>query len=95
VHTCFLDAIEALDGGPERDALEGLRALWAVWRIHEDVGWFLENGYFEPQKARALRKLLDRQCADVREGAVALVDAFGIPDEMLGPIAFEGYAAGG
>jgi len=92
VHTCFVEAIDALDDGPEREALEGLRALWAVWRLHEDVGWFLENDYFEAAKARALRKLLDRRCAATRADAVALVDAFGIPDEMLGPIAFEGYA---
>lgn len=91
VHACFRAGVEALDAGPERDALESLRALWAVWRLHSDVGWFLENDYLEASKARALRKLFSRRCAAVRTDAVALVDAFGVPDEMLGPIAFEGY----
>ncbi len=72
-------------------ALESLRALWGVWRLREDVGWFLENDYISPKKARAIRKAFGDQCAAVREHAVALVNAFGVPDEALGPIAFEGY----
>lgn len=91
VHACFRAAVDAQPAGPERDALESLRALWAVWRLHDDVGWYLENDYLEASKARALRKLLGRRCAVVRRDAVALVDGFGIPDAMLGPIAFEGY----
>ncbi len=72
-------------------ALESLRALWGVWRLREDVGWFLENDYVSPKKARAIRKTFGDQCAAVRKHAVALVNAFGVPNEALGPIAFEGY----
>lgn len=92
VHDRFAAAIASMSKSPERDALEATRALWAVWRLHDDIGWFLENDCVEPGKARAIRKLLGRQCARVREMAIPLVDAFGIPDEMLGPIAFEQYA---
>lgn len=92
VHACFLEAIEAQPDGPEKDALESLRALWSIWRLHTDVGWYLENDYLDGRKARALRKLFGRQCAAVRAHAVALVNAFGVPDPMLGPIAFENYA---
>ncbi|MFW6049636.1 MAG: acyl-CoA dehydrogenase [Myxococcota bacterium] len=63
--------------------------LYALHRIEADMAWFLENGYFEPPKARAVRKLVDQLCADVRLEAVALVDAFRIPPTCLGaPIAF-------
>jgi len=92
VHACFADAVEAMAEGPEREALEQVRALWAVWRLHEDIGWFLENDHVETRKARALRRLLSRQCARVRAMAIPLVDAFGVPDAMLGPVAFEQYA---
>ena len=63
--------------------------LWALWRIEQDRGWFLENGYLEGGKAKAIRALVNRLLAEVRPDALALVDAFGIPDNCLAaPIAF-------
>lgn len=92
VHAAFARAVEARPDGPERDVLERLRCLYAVWRLHEDASWFLENGYVESVKARALRKLFEDLCGELRPEAVGLVDAFGIPLEILGaPIAEEGY----
>lgn len=75
-----------------RPPLERLRALHALHLLHRDAAWFLEDGYFAPAKARALRKLVDRVCAEVRPEAVALVDAFGIPEDVVdAPIAGEYY----
>ena len=51
-------------------------------------GWYLENGVMSGVKSKALTRLVTRLCAEVSENAVALVDAFGIPDECLAaPIA--------
>ncbi len=62
--------------------------LYALWRIELDRGWFLEQGYLEPPKAKAIRKLVNRLCRELRGQAVPLVEAFGIPPELLGaPIA--------
>ena len=91
VHDCFAKAVAASEG-EERVALERMRALYAVSEIHRDVSWFLETEYVAPRKARALRKLKASLCAEVAPDAVAYVNAFGIPDAMLGPIAFENYA---
>jgi acyl-CoA oxidase len=71
-----------------RRALEPLAALFALSRLEADAGWFLEKGYFEGGKSRAIRAQVNRLCADVRPHAVAYVDAFGIPDALLAPIAF-------
>ena len=93
VHGAFARAIEKMDAGAERDAMELMRCLYAVWRLYEGSSWFLENGYIEPMKARALRKLFAQLCNEVRPLAIPLTDAFGIPDEVLAaPIAFDGYA---
>ncbi len=49
-----------------------------------------QHGYIEGSKAKAIRKLVNRLCGEVREQAVPLVSAFGIPDELLAaPIALE------
>lgn len=77
-----------LAGTPEAAALEPLAQLHALYVIESDRGWFLEQGYIEPVKAKAIRRQVNRLCAEIRPHAAALVDAFGIPDELLAaPIA--------
>lgn len=71
-----------------------LYELYALWRLEADKGWFLESGYFEAPKTRAIRNRVNRLCAELRPDAVPLVDAFGIPDIVLAaPIAF-GFGTG-
>lgn len=83
-----LDAVESCDDAALRPILEKLAALFALSRIEDDRGWFLENGYIEGAKAKAIRNAVNALCAELRPDAVALVDAFGIPDEVLAaPIA--------
>jgi len=88
VYERFREGIARLEEGPEKDALETLAALYALWHIERDRGWFLESGYIEGRKARAIRALVNQLCGEVRPIAVDLVDAFAIPDEALAaPIA--------
>ena len=69
-------------------ALGNLVDLYALAQIERDRGWFLEHGYIENGKSKAIRKLVNQLCREVREQAVPLVDAFGISDELLAaPIA--------
>ena len=72
-----------------RRRVDLLCTLFAVSHLVRHDGWYLAAGYFEGSKAKALRALEAALCAEVRPDAVALVDAFGIPDEVLAaPIAF-------
>jgi len=88
----FAAAVESCDDPRARVALQAAYNLDAVGRLARDIGWFLENRYIEPVKARAIRKLNVELCAELRVHALPLVDAFGIPDVCLAaPIAFEGY----
>ncbi len=83
----------AVDGcsNPELSKILGtLCDLFALSRIELDRGWFQEHGYIEGSKAKAIRKLVNRLCGEVRDQAVPLVSAFGIPDKLLAaPIALE------
>jgi acyl-CoA oxidase len=70
-------------------ALARLCDLYALSTLEARAGWFLEDGYFDPPKARAIRKLVPALCREIAPSARALVDAFGIPDACLAaPIAF-------
>ncbi len=79
----FVAGIQNCDDAGLRQVLSPLRSLYALWRIDEDSGWFLGQGYIEPSKAKAIRKQISELCAEVRLHALSLVDAFGIPDELL------------
>lgn len=58
-------------------------ALFALSRIEADRGWFLESGYLEAQKSKAIREQVDALCREISECAEHLVDAFGIPEPLL------------
>ena len=83
----FVAAIETADSSIA-PILERLCDLFALSRLREDRGFFLEQGYFEPPKAKAISKLVERLSAELRQQARPLVDAFGIPEDLLdAPIA--------
>jgi acyl-CoA oxidase len=63
--------------------LSKLCALFALSQIEKNKGWYLENGYMEGVKTKAIRKLVNQLCWDIRQEAVPLVDAFDIPDSCL------------
>jgi len=83
----FAAAVEAA-GGEEAKHLEKLASLYGIQTVFDDIGWFLEQGYIAPNKARAIRTELNELCEETREQALHYVDAFQIPDQLLAaPIA--------
>lgn len=82
----FNDALARCGRDDLRTRLVRLRDLFALSDIHDDSGWFQQAGYLEGSKARAVRDQVGALCAELRPDAVALVDAFSIPDACLGPI---------
>lgn len=69
-------------------ALTKLCQLFALSQIEKNRGWYLESGYMEAGKTKAIRKLVSQLCWDIRQEAVPLVDAFKIPEVCLSaPIA--------
>jgi len=84
----FAAAIEACEDPSLVKVLDTLCDLYALHRIEADRGWFLEHNYIEGSKAKAIRDLVNRLCAEVRTQALPLVESFGIPDAILAaPIA--------
>ncbi len=94
VEQLMVDAsLERVDGlkaseGPVAELLEKTILLYALHTIESHRGWYLESDYISGQKSKAIRKLVDTLCAELRPEVGALVDGFGIPDRLLGaPIA--------
>lgn len=80
----FDQKIESTPQGPEKDALVKMCNLYALSVIEEHKGWFLESDYMDGSKTKAIRRLVTKLCAEIRPDALSYVDAFGIPDELLG-----------
>jgi acyl-CoA oxidase len=84
----FIIQIEHTKDAGCKAVLKRLCDLFALSMIDQNKGWYLEQGYMEGVKTKAIRKLVNQLCWDVRQEAVPLVNAFGIPDTCLSaPIA--------
>ena len=84
----FVAQIDRTEDESCRQILRKLCQVYALSEIENNKGWYLENGYMEGVKTKAIRKTLDQMCWELRQDAVPLVDAFDIPDNCLAaPIA--------
>ena len=65
------------------EQLEPLRCLFALSTVERRRAWYLEEGYLDPPKTKAIRRQVTKLCAEVRPQAVPLVDAFAVPSACL------------
>jgi len=84
----FLAEIERCEDTATKKTLKMICDLYALHTIEENKGWYLEQGCMSGGKTRAIRRLVDKLCKEMRNDALCLVEAFGIPDDCLAaPIA--------
>lgn len=84
----FLEGINRVEDQQCKDTLTKLAQLFALSQIEKNKGWYLEHDYMTGTKTKAIRKIINQLCWEVRQDAVALVNAFNIPDSCLSaPIA--------
>ncbi len=80
----FVAAIETVEDEDLRVALSGLCDLYALENIEADKGFFQEHGRLSGPRCKHTTREVNRLCNEVRGYAGPLVDAFGIPDGVLG-----------
>jgi acyl-CoA oxidase len=80
----FQAAVARAPEGSAREVLGRLCALYALWHVEQDRAWFLEQNVFESGVAKAVRTEVNTLLGLLRPHALDLVDAFGIPDAVLG-----------
>lgn len=82
----FYAQIENVTYPALKEVLTRLYNLFALNKLEENKGWYLEQGYMDGVKTKAIRKLVSQLCWEIRQDAVPLVDAFNIPENCLGAI---------
>jgi acyl-CoA oxidase len=79
----FADKVAAMSDGENKTALQLLCDLFALSAIEADRAWFMEHGRFSNARSKAVTRTVNELCRRVRPLAEPLVDAFGVPPEML------------
>ncbi len=79
----FVAKTAALPDGDLKVALNLLCDLHALSTIEADRAWFMEHGRLSSTRSKAISREVGSLCRKVRPLAVDLVDAFGVPEEML------------
>jgi acyl-CoA oxidase len=95
IHTVTLEAfcraVEACTDESVREVLSLVCDLFALQNIEADKGFFQEHGRLSSPRTKQITREVNRLCNEVRLVAGELVDAFGIPDAVLGaPIGLSG-----
>jgi acyl-CoA oxidase len=87
----FVRALTLAAEGESRDLLARVCDLHALATIEADRAWFQEHGRISSTRAKAVTRTVNALCTELRSAAELLVDAFGIPDEILmAPIGLKG-----
>lgn len=79
----FVDKVAGLPDGDHKVALGLLCDLFALSTIEGDRAWWMEHGRLSVTRSKAISREVNELCRKVRPIAVDLVDAFGVPREML------------
>src|SRR4051794_38905975 len=79
----FADAVERCDDPALKAVLDRLCSLHALHRIEAERGWYQEHGRLTPTRSKAVIKHVNALCAQVREDAELLIDAFAVPEPAL------------
>ncbi|MFI8450149.1 acyl-CoA dehydrogenase family protein [Streptomyces erythrochromogenes] len=83
VTEAFVEKVRAMPEGDQKAALALLCDLFALSTIEADRAWFMEHGRLTVQRSKAISREVNDLCRKVRPLALDLVDAWGIPPEML------------
>lgn len=84
----FYDRVESMKDDKHKNLMIKVVQLYALTMIQQNKAWYLESDYMEGAKTKAIRRLADKLSLDLKPHLETLVDAFGIPEEMIAaPIA--------
>lgn len=79
----FTSAIDMIPSQSTHEVMVALRDLFGLCLIEKHMAWYLSNGLLTPQRAKAVSAAINRLLAQLRPHAQDLVDAFGLPPELI------------
>jgi acyl-CoA oxidase len=83
----FTAAIDRCEDAELKALLNKVCDLHVMATLERDRGWFMEHGQLSAARSKAVITNVNRLCSELRPHAQQLVDAFGIPEVLLPPLA--------
>ena len=78
----FVAGIESCEDEQAQRVLSTVCDLYALSVIEEDKAWYVEHRYLSSERAKAVTRGINERCRTLRPYAEALVDGFGIPEQL-------------
>ena len=78
----FVAGIDSCEDDEARKILGMVCDLYALSVIEDDKGWFVEHRFLSTERAKAVTRGINERCRALRPYAEALVDGFGIPEQL-------------
>ncbi|GAC82841.1 putative acyl-CoA oxidase [Gordonia paraffinivorans NBRC 108238] len=79
----FIEAIENCDSRSAAELLGKVCDLFVYSALEADLSWFMMHRHISVERAKAVRRGVNELCQELRPHARTLVDAFGVPEELL------------
>lgn len=79
----FVQAINDCDSRSAAELLGKVCDLFVYSALEDDLSWFLMHRQVSVERAKAIRRGVNELCLELRPHVSSLVDAFGIPEELL------------
>ncbi|WP_435082932.1 acyl-CoA dehydrogenase family protein [Gordonia hongkongensis] len=79
----FVEAIENCDSRSAAELLGKVCDLYVYSALEDDLSWFMMHRHISVERAKAIRRGVNELCQELRPHARSLVDAFGVPEELL------------
>ncbi|MFW0795235.1 acyl-CoA dehydrogenase [Gordonia sp. CPCC 205515] len=79
----FIQVINDCDSRAAAQVLGKVCDLFVYSALEADLSWFLMHRHVSVERAKAIRRGVNELCLELRPHARTLVDAFGIPEELL------------
>ena len=78
----FVGGVESCEDEEAQEVMSMVCDLYALSVIEEDKAWFTEHGYLSTERSKAVTRGVNERCRTLRPYAEALVDGFGIPEQL-------------
>jgi acyl-CoA oxidase len=78
----FVAGVESCEDDEAQRVLSMVCDLYALSVIEQHKAWYTEHAYLSTERAKAVTRGINERCRTLRPYAQALVDGFGIPEQL-------------
>jgi acyl-CoA oxidase len=83
IFRCLRNVMESCPPGWDHRVMNRALTLFALYRIEQDRGWFLEHSYLNSKQTRAIRDEALKLCSELAQESEMILSSFELPHRLL------------